>query len=1025
MTTFASADFGGSESEDDDFNPQGAGSDDEEEAPKPPTFQSGEAYSRTTGDEKYDEDEGDKEGLEERRSISHDDSGRRRSNADEPNEDADADGEEDVGEEERDEEEEEDEDEEDEEDQVTGRPRKRRKRDPRAQFLDVEAEVDEGEEEEVEEDDDLPGEEMHPDDLADLPAGAERDDRKHRELDRQRDLAASLDAEKQAAALKERYGRNRAAPVNSVVVPQRLLLPSVEDPSIWRVKVKQGKEREVIMALQKRIEDRMGSRDPLLITAAFERGGGTMAASIYVEARREADVLAALDGLQFAYLGSKPLLVPIKEMPDLLRTRKTKPLEPGMYVRIKRGKHIGDLAMIEEVETNGVDVTLKIIPRLDYGLNEDASGPMVDSGAVGAAQKRKRQSGLGLTVQGARPPQRLFSESDAKKKHSRYLQRNGGFSNSWVYHGDTYVDGFLIKEFKSNVLQTEHVDPKLEEVTRFASGAEDGTENLDLSALAATLKNSSSADFLPGDTVKVIYGEQSGISGKAVSVHAEIVKIAVTSGALSGQTIEAPVKALRKLFQEGDHVKIIGGSKYFDEVGMVVKIKDDQVTLLADSNQKEITVFSKDLRVATDSGGVVGLTKFDLHDLVQLDAATVACVIKVDRDLLRILDQNGSVSNKLPSNISNKLERRKTAVATDREGSEIRLDDTIKEYGGEQKQGRVLHIHRNFIFAHNREQSENSGVFVVRTSNITVVAAKGGKVTSSGIDITKMNPAIQRNAANNAMAPPRTMGRDRLIGKTVKPRKGPYKGLLAIVKDTTDEEARLELHSKNKVITVKKDILTVIDPITGNSIDFRAGPRGPGAMPSRTPYGGATPGGRPSYGSASAVNGARTPAWMQDRGGKTPYAAAAGGRTPAWKMDQGGRTPGPSGGRTVYAGQTSYGGATSYGGQTSYGGISTWNPNGSATPYNAPTPGADWGNKTPAHHGNKTPAWQPSHMDAPTPGFNSAPTPGMDHPTPAGRYSGYGQYPTPGNVATPGGYPETPAPYTAETPGDDDGPRYD
>ncbi|KAK5004761.1 hypothetical protein LTR28_008502, partial [Elasticomyces elasticus] len=220
MATFASADFGGSESEDDDFNPQGAGSDDEEEAPKPPTLQSGEAHSRRTGDEKYDADEGDKEGLKESRSISHDDSGRRRSNADEPNEDADADGEEDVGDEERDEEEEEDDDdEEDEEDQVTkatdthkGRPRKRRKRDPRAQFLDVEAEVDEGEEEDAEEDDDLPGEEMHPDDLADLPAGAERDDRKHRELDRQRDLAASLDAEKQAAALKERYGRNRAAP---------------------------------------------------------------------------------------------------------------------------------------------------------------------------------------------------------------------------------------------------------------------------------------------------------------------------------------------------------------------------------------------------------------------------------------------------------------------------------------------------------------------------------------------------------------------------------------------------------------------------------------------------------------------------------------------------------------------------------------------------------------------------------------------------------------------------------------------
>jgi len=51
----------------------------------------------------------------------------------------------------------------------------------------------------------------HPDDLADLPAGGETDDRRHRELDRRREMEASLDAEKQAEILRQRYAtKNRS-----------------------------------------------------------------------------------------------------------------------------------------------------------------------------------------------------------------------------------------------------------------------------------------------------------------------------------------------------------------------------------------------------------------------------------------------------------------------------------------------------------------------------------------------------------------------------------------------------------------------------------------------------------------------------------------------------------------------------------------------------------------------------------------------------------------------------------------------
>lgn len=696
-----------------------------------------------------------------------------------------------------------------------------------------------------------------------------------------------MDAEKQAQALKERYGRKGATLSDSVVVPKRLLLPSVDDPSIWGVKCKQGKEREIVFAINKRIEERAATRSPLRILSAFERGG-SMATFVYVEARRQTDVYEALDGLMNVYARGKNgmVLVPVKEMPDLLRVIKSAELVPGGWVRIKRGKYQGDLAQIDEVETNGLDVTVRIVPRLDYGMNEDANAaPMIDNGVKGELAKRKRAMAMGLNSVANRPPQRLFSESEAKKKHQKHLTTQSGLGSrkEWIYLNDRYLDGFLIKDFKIQHLVTQNVNPQLDEVTKFTRGDADGTENLDLAALAASLKNNTAEDsYLPGDNVEVWDGEQQGVSGKTVSVHSDIVTLKVTEGDLRGQTIDVPMKGLRKRFREGDHVKVIGGSRFRDELGMIVRIKDDRVTLLSDLSMQEITVFSKDLREAADSGvdGQVG--QYDVHDLIQTDPATVACVIKVDRESMRVLDQNGSVRSILPSQVSNKIEPRRDAVATDRNGAEIRHGDKVREVVGESKSGTILHIYRSYLFLHNNTQTENSGLFVARSTNVATIAAKGGRITA-GPDLSKMNPALSMmNGANGnaAMAPPKTFGRDKMLGKTVKVRRGPHKGMMGIVKDTTDAQARVELHSKSKIITIDKEalniqesvqsstflcacMLTIIcSPMTGQSIGLGRGPP------------------RPAYGSAAPD---RRPEW--EMGLRTPAAAASSSaRTPAWKM---------------------------------------------------------------------------------------------------------------------------------------------
>jgi transcription elongation factor SPT5 len=736
----------------------------------------------------------------------------------------------------------------------------------------VEAEVDEDEDENDDDEDELNEikdnfiADTHPDDLADLPAGGETDDRRHRELDRRREMEASLDAEKQAEILRQRYAnKNRSARAigDSAVVPKRLLLPSVDDPSIWAVRCKEGKEREAVFSIMKRVEERLGTKDELAITCAFERGGtqSTMKGFIYVEAQRQADIMVALDGLMNVYPRTKMMLVEIKEMPDLLRVSKSPSLQPGAYVRLRRPpKYAGDLAQVIDVTDTGLELRVRYVPRLDYGLHDDANAP---TDAFGA--KRKRPAA------GPRPPQRLFSEVEAKKRHAKYLQGRPD-TKTWSYLGDEYINGYCEKEVKVQTLVTKDVNPTLEEVTRFASGAEDGTENLDLNALAASLKASTAnASYLPGDVIEVYEGEQKGVIGKAVSVQGDIVTMAVSEGDLKGQTIEVPVKGLRKRFREGDHVKVIGGSRFRDEVGMVVKIVEDRVTLLSDQGNTEITVFSKDLREASDSGGGGSLGQFELWDLVQLDPSTVACVVKVDRESLVVLDQNSQSRMVMPSQISNKLEKRKHAVATDRNGSEIRVDDVVKEFGGEGRSGKIIHIHRAYLFLRNSAQSENAGVFVARTTGVATVSAKGGRVAASASpDLNSMNPAMKLNArgSNGDMAPPKTFGRDRSIGQTVTIRRGPYKGLLGIVKETTDTNARVELHTKNKTVNVPKDALGFKDRISGQTIDPNArgghgGGRGGGGRGGRGGFGGATPG-----------------AW--EGGGRTPMPTGGVDRTPAW-----------------------------------------------------------------------------------------------------------------------------------------------
>ena len=491
--------------------------------------------------------------------------------------------------------------------------RKRRRRlnhffDDEAEVDDDEEEVDEEEEEGFIADEELPEINDHRE---------YREEHGHRELDRQHEQKQAEVLEAMAEELKTRHSQpKRGRGPDSGLVPRRLLLPSVQDPNIWGVKCRPGKEREVIFSIIKKMEELEGTKRPMSIISAFEREA--MQGYIYVEAYKQSDVLEALTGISNVYPRSPQILVPIKEMPDLLNVIKSVEIMPGAWVRFKRGKYQGDLAQVENVLANGLEVRIRMMPRLDYGNNMDRNreDPNLPPG-----QKRKRVGNFNKinTVVG-RPPQRLFSETEAMKNHGKFLSKgttsNNGRKN-FTYMGDEYEDGYFVKDVRLTAITTEGVNPTLEEVTKFASTIDEGAETLDLNALAQSLKTSVST-YQVGDTVEVYDGEQQGMIGKAVSVHGDIVTMDVIEGDLKGKRLEVPFKGLRKRFREGDHVKVTGG-RFRDETGTVVRILEDKVTLVTgEENMEEITVFSKDLREATE-GGVSTSSKYDLHDLVQLE----------------------------------------------------------------------------------------------------------------------------------------------------------------------------------------------------------------------------------------------------------------------------------------------------------------------------------------------------------------------------------------------------------------------
>jgi transcription elongation factor SPT5 len=322
------------------------------------------------------------------------------------------------------------------------------------------------------------------------------------------------------------------------------------------------------------------SPNPMGIYSAFYRD--SLQGMIYIEARNERQVSHAISGLVGVFPSKGFTLVPIAEMTSLLKIKKIETtIAPGTWVRIKRGRYVGDLAQVLDVTDNGEEVGLKFIPRIDLTPKE------------GDALKRKRGAAQAASVV-SRPPQRLFNVEEVSRIYgprSCIRKKNDEF----VFNGDTYKGGFLEKDFKIQGIATENVNPTLDEITAFRAGSDidgedgisGGVSNLDLSIIANAAKKAATAVLQPGDHVEVFEGEQVGLDGIVESIRDDIVILKPRLPDMEDQKIEITASSVRKRFKPGDHVKVMAG-RNVDESGLVVAVNGDVISIWSDVSAQEV-----------------------------------------------------------------------------------------------------------------------------------------------------------------------------------------------------------------------------------------------------------------------------------------------------------------------------------------------------------------------------------------------------------------------------------------------------
>ncbi|KAL4581502.1 hypothetical protein LXL04_006023 [Taraxacum kok-saghyz] len=830
-----------------------------------------------------------------------------------------------------------------------------------AGFFELEADVDtdaEEDEEEDGEDDFIVNERVDPHE--------EEDARRmhHRPLLSREDEQEDVEALERI--IQERFARNRTEydDDDATEVEQQALLPSVRDPKLWMVKCAIGHEREVAVCLMQKCIDRSSE---LQIRSAIALDH--LKNYIYIEADKEAHVKEACKGMRNIYTGSKILLVPIKEMTDVLSVEsKAIDLSRDTWVRMKIGTYKGDLAKVVDVDNVRQKVTVKLIPRIDLqALANKLEGREVP--------KKKTFT----------PPPRFMNVDEAREMHIRVERRRDPMTGDYFenINGMMFKDGFLYKTVAMKSISTQNIQPSFDELEKFRQPNENGDG--DIASLSSLFANRKKGHFMKGDRVIVIKGDLKNLKGSVEKVEEGTVHIKPHAAGLP-KTLAVSERELCKYFETGNHVKVVSGAQE-GVTGMVLTAEGHLVNMVSDTTKEVLQVFSDNVVESSEvTSGITKIGDFELHDLVQLDNSNFGVIIRVDSEAFQVLKgvaDRAEVELVRLRDIKYKIDKK--LFAQDRYKNTVSVKDVVKVIEGPSKgqQGPVEHIYRGILFIYDRHHLEHAGFICAKSQSCILVGgsrANGNPLASRVAQLrnpTRAPNSPGRSPRGGGGGPPlpgggrHRGGKDSFVGTCIRIRSGPFKGYKGRVADVHGTAVRVELESQMKVVTVDRtqitDSINVPAPYRETQNRYGSGSETP-MHSSRTPlHPYMTPMRDP--GATPIHDGMRTP--MRDRAWN-PYTPMSPARE-SWEDGN----PGSWGSSPQYQ---------------------PGSPRSRA--YEAPTPGSGWANTPGGSYSEAgTPRdTTPAYANAPSPYLPSTPGGGQPPMTPSSAF-------LPG---TPGGQPMTP-----------------
>ncbi|KAL2930612.1 Protein RNA-directed DNA methylation 3 [Bienertia sinuspersici] len=246
-------------------------------------------------------------------------------------------------------------------------------------------------------------------------------------------------------------------------VDKSFLIPSVVEPTIWKVKCKVGREKNTVFCLIQKFVDlkELGNKLQIISAFAVEHIKGF----VFVEAEKQSDVAEACNQLADVYF-SLVTKVPTNEVGQLLVVRKRyNEVKEGTWARVKNGIYRGDLTQVVAVNNERKRATVKLIPRIDLqALTVKYGG--------GAILKRTK---------GSVPAARLISSRDLEEFRPLIQYRRDRDTGKMFEFLDSLMlkDGFLYKKVSFDSLSFWGVNPSEDELQKFIVPCNDESDNVE------------------------------------------------------------------------------------------------------------------------------------------------------------------------------------------------------------------------------------------------------------------------------------------------------------------------------------------------------------------------------------------------------------------------------------------------------------------------------------------------------------------------------------------------------------------